>query len=41
MKATGPLSNGKADINDQSNGPVRLSLPGENDGWPQLRRRKI
>lgn len=35
MKAQGPLPNGKADINDQSRGPVRLSLPGENDNWPE------
>jgi hypothetical protein len=30
-----PLPNGKNDINDQSGGLVRLSLPGENDGWPE------
>jgi hypothetical protein len=35
MKAQGPLPNGKADINDQSKGPIRLSLAGENDGWPE------
>ena len=35
MKAQGPLPNGKADVNDQSRGPVRLSLPGENDNWPE------
>jgi hypothetical protein len=29
-----PLPNGKYDINDMSHGPVRLSLPGENDEWP-------
>lgn len=29
-----PLPNGKHDINDMSHGPVRLSLPGENVGWP-------
>ncbi len=29
------LPNGKNDINDQSGGLVRLSLPGENDGWPE------
>ena len=29
-----PLPNGKFDINDMSRGPVRLSLPGENDEWP-------
>lgn len=35
MKATlPPLPNGKYDINDMSRGPVRLSLPGENDEWP-------
>ncbi|HYR58219.1 MAG TPA: FAD-dependent oxidoreductase, partial [Chthoniobacteraceae bacterium] len=28
------LPNGKFDINDISRGPVRLSLPGENDDWP-------
>jgi hypothetical protein len=28
------LPNGKYDINDVSNGPVRLSLPGENLEWP-------
>lgn len=28
------LPNGKFDINDVSHGPVRLSLPGENWGWP-------
>jgi hypothetical protein len=28
------LPNGKFDINDMSRGPVRLSLPGENDDWP-------
>jgi len=30
-----PLPNGKNDINDQSGGLVRLSLPGENDVWPE------
>lgn len=30
-----PLPNGKYDINDVSNGIVRLSLPGENLGWPE------
>ena len=35
MKAQGPVPNGKADVNDQSRGPVRLSLPGENDNWPE------
>jgi hypothetical protein len=30
-----PLPNGKYDINDVSGGIVRLSLPGENDGWPE------
>ncbi len=35
MKATlPPLPNGKFDLNDMSHGPVRLSLPGENDDWP-------
>lgn len=29
-----PLPNGKFDINDMSRGPVRLSLPGANDEWP-------
>jgi hypothetical protein len=29
-----PLPNGKYDINDVSEGPVRLSLPGENLDWP-------
>ena len=29
------LPNGKYDINDVSGGIVRLSLPGENDGWPE------
>ena len=29
-----PLPNGKFDINDMSRGPVRLSLPGENEEWP-------
>lgn len=29
-----PLPNGKYDINDVSHSPVRLSLPGENLGWP-------
>ena len=28
------LPNGKFDINDMSRGPVRLSLPGENEDWP-------
>jgi hypothetical protein len=31
---TPQLPNGKHDINDMSRGPVRLSLPGENDAWP-------
>jgi hypothetical protein len=31
---TPPLPNGKYDINDVSNGFVRLSLPGKNLGWP-------
>ena len=35
IKAQGPLPNGKFDINDMSKGLVRLSLPGENDGWPE------
>jgi hypothetical protein len=35
IKAQGPLPNGKYDINDMSHGLVRLSLPGENDGWPE------
>ncbi|MEA3208400.1 MAG: hypothetical protein QOE70_1457 [Chthoniobacter sp.] len=35
FKAQAPsLPNGKFDINDVSHGPVRLSLPGENDDWP-------
>ena len=29
-----PLPNAKYDINDQSLGPVRLSLPGRNEEWP-------
>ena len=29
------LPNAKYDINDVSNAPVRLSLPGENLGWPE------
>ena len=29
-----PLPHGKEDINDMSRGPVRLSMPGENAGWP-------
>jgi hypothetical protein len=29
------LPNGKFDINDVSRGIVRLSLPGENGGWPE------
>jgi hypothetical protein len=29
-----PLPHGKHDINDMSRGPVRLSLPGKNDEWP-------
>jgi hypothetical protein len=37
------LPNGKADINDIKNAPIRLSLAGENDGWaegtPAIRRR--
>lgn len=39
-----PLPNGKYDINDVSRGAVRLSLPGENLGWPEgdaAARRKI
>lgn len=35
IKAQGPLPNGKFDINDMSKGLVRLSLPGENDDWPE------
>lgn len=35
IKAQGPLPNGKYDINDMSKGLVRLSLPGENDDWPE------
>ncbi|MEP6668307.1 MAG: FAD-dependent oxidoreductase [Chthoniobacter sp.] len=35
IKAQGPLPNDKYDINDMSKGLVRLSLPGENDGWPE------
>ncbi len=31
---TPPLPNGKYDINDVSRGLVRLSLPGQNSGWP-------
>lgn len=31
---TPPLPGGKYDVNDQSRGPVRLSLPGHNDAWP-------
>ncbi|WP_425614696.1 FAD-dependent oxidoreductase [Anatilimnocola sp. NA78] len=31
---TPPLPNGKYDINDVSNGLVRLSLPGKNLAWP-------
>lgn len=30
-----PLPNGKYDINDQSRGLVRLSLPGDQLGWPE------
>jgi hypothetical protein len=30
-----PLPNDKYDINDMSRGSVRLSLPGENDAWPE------
>lgn len=30
-----PLPNGKYDINDVSNGLVRLSMPGRNLGWPE------
>ncbi len=30
-----PLPNGKHDINDQSRGLVRLSLPGDQIGWPE------
>jgi hypothetical protein len=29
-----PLPNGKYDVNDMSNGPVRLSMPDINDGYP-------
>ncbi len=29
-----PLPHGKIDINDMSKGPVRLSMPGVNAGWP-------
>lgn len=29
-----PLPNGKCDVNDMSNGPVRLSMPDINDGYP-------
>lgn len=29
------LPNGKYDINDVSNGLVRLSMPGRNQGWPE------
>ncbi|RYD81742.1 MAG: FAD-dependent oxidoreductase [Verrucomicrobiaceae bacterium] len=32
-----PLLNGKYDINDMSQGLVRLSLPGLNDAWPDGR----
>lgn len=32
---TPPLPNGKYDINDVSRGYIRLSLPGENLGWPE------
>ena len=32
---TPTLPNGKFDINDVSNGIVRLSLPGDNLGWPE------
>jgi hypothetical protein len=31
---TPPLPGGKFDVNDQSHGPVRLSMPGRNDAWP-------
>ena len=31
---TPPLPNGKYDINDVSTGLIRLSLPGQNLGWP-------
>lgn len=31
---TPPLPNGKYDINDVSKGLIRLSLPGQNLGWP-------
>jgi hypothetical protein len=31
---TPPLPNGKYDINDMSHGPIRLSMPGLNDNWP-------
>ncbi|MEQ1851992.1 MAG: FAD-dependent oxidoreductase [Chthoniobacteraceae bacterium] len=29
-----PLPNGKYDVNDKPGAPVRLSLPGANDAWP-------
>jgi hypothetical protein len=29
-----PLPNGKSDVNDMSNGPVRLSMPDVNDAYP-------
>jgi hypothetical protein len=29
------IPNGKADINDIKNAPIRLSLAGENDAWPE------
>lgn len=36
IKAHDPgLPNGKYDINDMSRGLIRMSLPGENDGWPE------
>jgi FAD dependent oxidoreductase len=41
---TPPLPNGKYDINDVSRNIVRLSLPGQNRGWPngsQEERRRI
>jgi hypothetical protein len=35
FRCQGPLPDGKFDINDMAGGPVRLSLPGENDTWPE------
>lgn len=34
FKTQMPLPHGKVDINDMSKGPVRLSMPGVNLGWP-------